>query len=252
MNALINDGEIKKLLLHNIKAFIYDETDSTNTEARRLLKNGLTAPFAVISNIQTGGRGRSGKRFFSPACGVYVTCVLPTDENMSDTVHVTSKAAVAVVRAIKKTFGIDTGIKWVNDIYLHGKKLAGILSESVCNDSGKVHSLIIGVGVNYCIDRFPDELADIATSIWGTETERHALIAEIINSMFEILYDPSELYMQEYMSHSIVLEKEIYFIKNGERFDGRAVSIDKNGALHVLTEKGEQILNSGEISLRVK
>ena len=125
-----------------------EETLSTNSDAR-LMCDGRKNAAVIIADRQTGGRGRQGKVFHSPEGGLYMTVLLPCGLPISESIGVTSCTAVCVCRAIDKITGTNCGIKWVNDIYLDDKKLAGILVESV-NDYTKMESeyLIIGIGVN--------------------------------------------------------------------------------------------------------
>ena len=161
-----------RLILENV-------TDSTNNDAKEILKSGFDGTAAIISDKQTSGRGRLGRSFYSPdKKGLYLSCVFPF-EAYDDIMLVTPFAAVAVCKSVEKlTFGaVKPGIKWVNDVYVNGKKACGILTEPVCGENGKIKCVIIGIGVNLTENDFPDELKNIAVSIGNID--RLALAKDI-------------------------------------------------------------------------
>ncbi len=233
--------------------FIYEETDSTSTEARRYAARGGSGAAVFLADRQTAGRGRMGRSFYSPeGTGVYLSLLLPKGEACGDALLMTSAAAVAVRRAIFKTTGKDTEIKWVNDLYFSGKRVSGILCERIVAD-GREH-IIVGVGINLSTTVFPKELADIATSLGDYDGGvRQALAKECIRELFEVwqsLGEPS--IMEEYRRHSAVLGREISYTQNAQTYAGVAESIDDRGHLHVRRTDGELcILSSGEISVRL-
>ena len=137
-------GYIEKAL--GIPVFAHGTLDSTSSEARRLLRDGRCAPFLVVADSQSEGRGRQGKSFLSPKGGLYMSIALPAPEK--NAVSITTRACVALARAIRSLTGEDVKIKWVNDIWLGDRKVAGILTEAVGDENGNVYSVIIGIGVN--------------------------------------------------------------------------------------------------------
>lgn len=233
------------------------ETASTSTDAREAVKNGITRPLVVLADRQTGGRGRQGKVFHSPEGGLYMTLALPCGLPLSETIGVTSCAAVGVARAIEKISGADCGIKWVNDIYLGERKLCGILVESVNNYEKMVsETLLIGIGVN--LVNTPEvtdsSVRAISLAEAGYTCSRDGLCAAIVREMLEIRdkhFDFSA-YIGEYRRRSVVLGREVSFTRNGVTRTGTAVTVSENGAL-VVDCGGEAVsLDSGEIHLRVQ
>ncbi len=228
--------------------------DSTNSEAKRALSNGLQGNAIFAAEEQTAGRGRRGKSFYSPKqSGVYFSCLLHPNVGLADSAALTSAAAVAVCIAIEKATKKHPQIKWVNDIFIERKKVCGILTEAVSDfESGTVQAVIIGIGINLTTENFPDELMGIAASV-GACIDRCRLIADIyshLKSLCEKLPDRS--FMEEYRKRSLVLGNEISFLRNGTEYRARALAIHDDGGLEVLTENGETlILNSGEISIKL-
>ena len=229
-------------------------TGSTNTDARELITLHPDADTILrTADTQTGGRGRQGKSFASPEGGLYMTLVLKTDTPLSSVVNVTSCAAVAVARALA-SFGVECGIKWVNDIYRNGRKLAGILVESI-NDYETMRSryLILGIGVNVKHNIFPAGIEAVTLEEEGFSIAPAELCAAIVRELLAVRdagFDFSQ-YAEEYRRRSIVLGQEVFFLRNGETMTGTAESIDDRGGLNVRVGKILHTLDSGEITLRV-
>lgn len=226
--------------------------DSTNTEAKRLAIDGTR--YALISaEAQTAGRGRMGRSFYSPdTTGVYFSILYTFSAPIASAVTVTSAAAVAVMRAIKRVCGKQTAIKWVNDLYLHDKKVCGILAESVLDPSRpNEYPVIIGIGINLRNTNFPTELADIAGAL-GSDTSRAELIAAAVEELLPYLDNPDDRsWIDDYRRYSCILGREITWTRGAENRCGKAVGINEDGALLVELPNGERkALFTGEISVR--
>lgn len=253
------------------KLLCYEEIDSTNSEAKRLIEQGEyegDTPLVIVARSQSLGRGRHGKSFCSPAgTGVYMSIVIAPGCPISGQVTITTRVAVAVARAIERCTGTAPGIKWVNDLFLNGKKVCGILCEAVNDyEKGTLDKVIIGVGVNVGYSEMPGELKDIAGSILSEESTREeveelrdrltqAIADSVISELDCMLTGKESGYLSYYRAHSTVIGKDIYFFMDGERTLAHAADIDSEGGLIVTVlegaEKGtEKVLNSGEISLR--
>lgn len=135
--------------------------DSTNNEIKRLAESGAKEGCVVISRSQTSGKGSKGRTFISPDGGLYLSILLHPKEAE----HITAMAAVAGAKAIKAVCGADVGIKWANDLYLNGKKIAGILTEAVYRSENVPEYVILGIGINIEHIDFQDELKAKATSL---------------------------------------------------------------------------------------
>lgn len=242
---------------HNVEVF--DEIDSTNTYLKSCDK-GLKKDFTiVVSDSQTQGRGRINRQFYSPkGSGIYLSILLYPNLSASDCVFLTTAACVAVTRAIKDCLGLDTQIKWVNDIYCKGKKLCGILTESsVDASSGKLNFAVVGIGINFKKSSFPKEISRIATSLEDCvklKCDRNTLISSIINH-FESIYLklPNREFMNEYQKRSFLVGKNVTVFQGEVCYDAVVKSVESNANLVVEKENGETVsLFSGEVSLKIK
>ena len=140
---------IDKLLFD--KNIIYKETtNSTNSDLKELAKEGAKEGTIIISEHQTGGKGRLGKSFYSPkGCGLYFSILLRPDFSPDFAPLITVACAVSVMRAVKTVYQTETEIKWVNDIYSGGKKFCGILTESsISPKDKKLEFAVLGIGIN--------------------------------------------------------------------------------------------------------
>lgn len=249
---IINEEKIVSLLQggeQDLKICVYDLIDSTNSQAKRMFSEGDRSDKLIVARSQSGGRGRLGRSFYSPAeGGIYMTLAYTTDEMIADAVSITSAAAVAVCSAICMNTGVSPDIKWVNDLYLNGKKICGILAESVVQ-ANSCH-IILGIGINLNTKNFPQQLREIAGSI-GAECDPNKLIADIVNELFKFLYGKAD-FMPEYRKRSMVLGKTVLCTRGNESYLGVAEKITDKGALLVRCTNGDLIcMDSGEISLRL-
>lgn len=251
-NALSYD-KIAELIGRGVRLSVFENIDSTNTEAKRQAESGLSVPALIVADAQSAGRGRMGRSFFSPpTTGLYMSFLTEAKAELADTVRMTTAAAVAVASSIEELCGASVGIKWVNDIYLGGRKICGILCESfVCAD-GKRYA-VIGIGINLYTEEFPEDIKDRAASLFPEAGIKNALAARITQKLCEFWEHPdAETIIEYYRAHSIVLGKRIIFTEEGEEREGLALSVDGFGALRVrLDNREERILTGGEISLRV-
>ena len=251
----ISKEEILAHLADSLPVFVFDEIDSTNTEARRRFLAGCPAPALFVADGQTAGRGRQGKSFYSPkGSGLYLSLLIPAKEAFGD-VPVTTLAAVGVARAVERVSGIGCGIKWVNDLYVGGKKVAGLLAEALSAPDG-TRAAVMGVGINVWADEFPAELPEAGALFSGDSVPcadfRNRLAAAVAE---EVLLAASAKekapLMEEYRKRSCVLGKRVYFLQNGARYEGIAHGITEEGGLCVRLDGGEErVLQSGEITLR--
>ncbi len=239
----------------------YASLSSTNRVVKQFALEGAPHGSVVVASEQTDGKGRNGRSFFSPpGTGIYMSVLLRPDLNTSSAILCTTAAAVAVCRAIDSLKGKGSaGIKWVNDVFIDGRKVCGILTEGISGfESGRIESIIIGIGVNFSTPAkdFPPELYTIAGSVFSREVppgvSRNRMVALIINNLLELtdnLEDRS--FLAEYRLRSVVLGKAVLVSVGNETYEAVADEIDDSGALWVKTAQGQRrLLNSGEISLR--
>ena len=237
----------------------FADLPSTNNEAKKYASEGGALPALIMSERQSSGKGRLGRSFYSnDNTGLYMTLVFKSPEKESVFLRLTSLAAVCAAESIRELFGLKVEVKWVNDIYLYSKKAGGILAESFFVEDERF--IALGFGINLYTD-FPDELKDIAISLFGSytdsytlNTQRNALANRIAEKFFEALEkDDLTPYVEKYRKLSCVIGNEITFFENGVAYDAYAYDIDNLGHLYVRLPDGkERTLSSGEISLRVK
>lgn len=239
------------------KLHVYKELGSTNTTAKAMANDQAPHGTVVIAEHQTAGKGRLGRSFYSPgAQGVYLSVVLRLNESTDVSMLVTSAAAVAVCRAIRAVSGIEAQIKWVNDVYIDGKKVCGILTEASMNfENGQLDYLVLGIGINVTERDFPSELRDVATSLshhCASPVDRSRLIGALLNELEAVISTlPSRGFLAEYRERSFLLGERINVITAKETLPGTAVSINDSGHLLVRLDTGElRTLSSGEVSVR--
>lgn len=250
-NDILNADLIKSKLNCDVEVVYYPTIDSTNTQAKRLINEGKTNDMLLTSDEQTAGRGRQGKSFYSPPLtGIYMSYVTHPMAPLQNVVTATTAASVAVCRAIEVLTDKKPKIKWVNDVYLDGKKICGILTEAVTDfETQTVTSVIIGVGMNIKTFDFPKDIEN--ASCLNTDVKRADLIAEITNQLYKINNSDYKDFIDYYRSHSMIIGDKINFIKDNKLTPATALEIDEAGGLVVKLENGEiTTLRSGEISIR--
>lgn len=239
--------------------FVYPTIDSTNKQAKLLALEPDSDHTAVIADTQTAGRGRFGRSFFSPeGCGIYLSVVLhPTPAMLADVTLLTTATAVALCRAITRTTGRSPEIKWVNDLLLGGKKIAGILTEAVTDfETREIRTIVIGCGINVKdAPNLPAELSEIVGSIWGKDTpavSRNALVAAMLTELDAVISTLSTReFLQEYRERCGLLGQEIVFSRGEKTITARAKQIDEDGGLVIAYSDGtEEVLRAGEVSVR--
>ena len=216
--------------------------------------------FVLLAEEQTGGRGRLGRTFVSPAeTGVYQTILLHPTLPVGHIQLATIAAAVAVAEAVTQTAGFSPEIKWVNDVLYEGHKLSGILTEaSIEGESGTVSSLLVGIGVNLRPNpAWPEDVRAVAGALseFG-RTPRRAELAAAVLTHFERAYslleqDRADKLLDQYRSRLCCLGKSIKVIGPAETYQADCIGLDGNGFLLVRDETGQtRTLSSGEISIR--
>lgn len=247
--ARLDKAEIERHLNRkNVEVLVFDTVTSTNDIVKKLILQGDRTDrreYLVAAEMQTAGRGRQGKSFYSPkGSGLYFTLAM-TPKN-SDFTLITSALATAVSKGIDKVCSVETQIKWVNDIYLGGRKICGILAELIGD------AVVAGIGINITTEDFPEELRGRAGSLGGS-IDRNVLAAEIADAAFELCgdLDGNAAEILAYCERrSCVIGRKIKFTDGGVAYRARAVALDGKGGLVVVTEEGERVLRGGEISVR--
>ena len=235
------------------------QTISTNIDLMEMLQQGKGKQGMLIATErQLKGRGRIGREFVSPYGGVYFSIILDISKvPLNKATIITPAAAVAVRESIKELTGIDTHIKWVNDIYLNGKKLCGILTQASTDiETGVIKHAVVGIGINFetDIEEFPKELRSKVISLFNKDnkkTTKNQLVALIYKKLMEYTKDlENPTYMDLYKKYSLVIGKTISFIKNEKEYNAKCIDIDNMGGLIIkMQDNTIQTLTSGEVSI---
>ncbi|MCM1513973.1 MAG: biotin--[acetyl-CoA-carboxylase] ligase [Anaeroplasma bactoclasticum] len=254
---VLDEGKIFSQLKQPKQILILEEVDSTNTFLKHLAKTSDVEELVVVANQQTGGRGRIGRTYVSnPASGIYFSVLYRPKIAIEYAKKLTCLAGVAVVRAIQKLTGLEAKIKWVNDVYIHGKKVCGILTEASTSIEENIFEYaIIGIGVNCYQQAFSKELSAIATTIEDEGkciVSRNDLIAEIINQIdMELAHIEDSHFMEEYKAYSFVIGKKVELHKMNESHLVKVVDITRDGELVVEEDEKVYAISSGEITRMV-
>lgn len=238
----------------------FKSIESTNTEAKRIARGGCDEGTLVSADHQTGGRGRSGRVWSSsPGEAIQFSIVLRPPLDPSRVATITQTGAAAVAMALKD-LGFTPSIKWPNDVILSGKKACGILTEMSC-ELDRIDFIVMGIGINVNISRFPEDIEQIATSLLlegNRKLSRVNLMVRVLNHL-EPLYDQfcsgqeNPDYLNICRELSFLKGKNVKFEKGGELLEGIAGDIDDEGRLKIIMENGREVhLLSGEVHLGLK
>ncbi len=236
-----------KKKLSNSPLHYYKEIDSTNNIAKKLLNEGHYKN-VVIASIQTAGRGRNNRSFTSPNNGLYLSYTLPRlSGNASETFYI----GATVLKALGHCYGEGFMVKWVNDILLNEKKICGILCEGTAN------GVVAGIGINLNTPKshFEEQSlpnAGSVKSILGIDCDIEEIATELVKQLERLVDEEGykdELFLY-YRSKLITLGREVEVHLSDSSFKGRAVRLEEDGSLVVLTENGEIAVNFGDVTVR--
>ena len=260
-NDIISEQGIKKYLKNPEREItVLARTSSTNAVARELAAAGAAEGSAVIAGEQDAGRGRMGRGFFSPpGTGIYLSLLLrPAGFSAQRTVKITTIAAVAMCEAIEAVSPEHAGIKWVNDIFVRGKKVCGILTEASFGlEDGAAEYAVLGAGVNVYVPEggFPPELSEVAGAVLERRRDdiKNRLAAEFINRFDEYYFrQDGKAYSEKYRQRSLVTGRRVKVITPAGSEEALALGIDEECRLLVKYDDGStRALSSGEISVRL-
>ena len=247
-------GQTLQMVFGSFPAYFFPETVSTFAESRKLIASGQESPFCTVAATQTGGRGRLGRSFFSPPGGLYM-CVTIPGKDIPRPDMLTIAAAVAISESIEELTGRKTAIKWVNDIYIDGRKVVGILTEGIVNmEIGGLDEAIVGIGVNLSgtADMIPADLRDRMGFIYQDghpAVTRAVLAADITRRLLDI---QGKDFIGRYRERCFVIGCDVDVLRAGTERRAHAYGLDDDGHLLVRYDDGsEEALSSGEVSLRI-
>ena len=261
-NDILSPQSIEQYLNYPLDLSVYKTITSTNTVLKEKAEQNAPHGTVLIATEQTLGRGRMGKKFYSPSnTGLYISILVRPDIPADQALFLTTSAAVATAKAIEDVSNKKADIKWVNDIYIEGKKVCGILTEAAFNiETSKLDYAIVGIGINVCPPEggFPEDISGIATAIFEKNSDavnkRSILVGHLLNYFMEYYESfDKRAYLDEYISRSMIIGQPISVLSNGTSRNALALEIDKECHLKVRYEDGsEELLNSGEVSTKIQ
>lgn len=239
-----------------------DCVTSTNTILKQRAENGEKEGLLLVASEQTAGRGRLGRSFSSKkGTGIYFSLLLRPNLKITDSLLITTCAAVAVAQAIEEVSGKKTSIKWVNDIYMSDRKVAGILTEASFDvQKNALSYAVLGIGINICFSEnaIPEELIGIAGSVFNEDEIINDASSKIVSKTVDIFMNEyksltKKNFLPFYIERDYLKNQRIRVIKpTGER-DAVANGIDDDFRLLVTYDDGTQeYLSTGEVSAKRK
>lgn len=220
-----------------------------------MASEGAAHGTAVVARRQTRGRGRRGRTWWSPDAGnLYVSVILrPAGTDLETLPALAPAAGLAVAEAIERVAGVNAGLKWPNDVRVGGKKVAGVLAESQIA-GGTVSSVVIGIGINVNVDRVPDELADVATSL-ARETGKTFDLEELLEQLLASLDAVSEQFcasgfatlVDRWNERHALQDQPVRVDTPGGLVEGIARGVDASGGLILETASGRETVSLGEV-----
>lgn len=237
-----------------IKVIIVEQTESTQLLAKNYLAHhDDEVPVAFVANQQTGGYGQHGRHFYSPAeSGIYLSFLLPPQrlQQLRRAGLLTTSVAVVLAEVLEQYFPqAHLSLKWVNDVFLGPKKVAGILTEAVYQLDNPAASLIIGIGVNLTTENFPTALANKAGALGKADNvDRNQLVADLLVALLGMLADYNTgKYLVEYRRRCFLLGRTVTIKTTRGMLAGVAVDISSNGGLVINSGGKRRIIHSGEV-----
>ncbi|NLA30724.1 MAG: biotin--[acetyl-CoA-carboxylase] ligase [Methanomicrobiales archaeon] len=228
----------------------FDRTASTSWVGKQLASEidpEKLHGMVIIAEEQTGGFGRLGRAWVSPAGGIWITIVLKPEIPIDRLFMITMAGSIAIARAIRKEYGLSALIKWPNDIFVGDKKVGGLLLELEA-EADAIHYALLGIGIdaNISLADLPPNLRDVVTSLHvevGHEVDRVALLARVLRE-FELRYQQLEdeeydSIVREWKSLSLTLEQRVAIRTINKTFEGEAIDIDSHGALIIRRDNGK-------------
>ena len=239
--------------------FYYDQTDSTNTRAKAFAENGGAAGALFVADQQVAGKGRRGRQWQSPPGSSISMSILLRPQIPPDKASMlTLVAAISVAQGIREASGLETGIKWPNDIVIGGRKCVGILTE-MSTEIDFINYVVVGIGINVSQAEFPEEIRETATSLQlesGKPQRRAAIIAACMKALeenYETFLRSQDLsgLIEGYSELLVNRGRQVRILQPGNEFEAEAIGINEQGELLVRCQDGSvKEIYAGEVSVR--
>ncbi len=244
MEKLNKDKILQNLPANKVNLEIFNEIDSTNDEAKRIIvQNDF---HVIIAERQTKGRGRLGKKWSSPNSGnIYMTICTENDHSNSPLSLVTGLICKRAINKISNKLLVS--LKWPNDILVKDKKIGGILVEKEIQK--EITRTIIGIGININIKKQESWWGDLSN--YNLETKRNELINQILLEFISMSKNMNPNWMDEWRDSCIHMNKQIKIeVGNSSKKEAFFKDIDENGNAIIETDEGKKVMSSGEISIK--
>ena len=238
--------------------FIHEYLDSTNAEALREISGGAQAPFVILAEQQSAGRGRRGRKWISPfAENIYYSLVLRIDGGMRQLEGLSLIVGLAVLSSLREFGSCDAGLKWPNDVLVGNKKIAGILLELVGDPADVCHVVIgIGINVNMMVASDVDQSWTSVRLEAGQAINRNELIVALGRNLQGYLIrheaEGFAAIQAEWESNHLWQGREVTLIAGTHTVDGVVAGVDQQGALRLNVAGQEKVFSGGELSLRLR
>ena len=238
--------------------FIHESLDSTNAEALREISGGAQAPFVILAEQQSAGRGRRGRKWISPfAENIYYSLVLRIDGGMRQLEGLSLIVGLAVLSSLREFGSRDAGLKWPNDVLVGNKKIAGILLELVGDPADVCHVVIgIGINVNMMVASDVDQSWTSVRLEAGQTINRNELIVALGRNLQGYLIrheaEGFAAIQAEWESNHLWQGREVTLIAGTHTVDGVVTGVDQQGALRLNVAGQEKVFSGGELSLRLR
>ncbi len=253
----ITDGLNTKLV--GKRVYYFDTIDSTQNFAIKIAPNPIENGTVVISQKQTRGRGRFGRKWLSPQGGIWLSIVLHPMFDISVTTLFPIAASLALANAIEKTFQIDSKLKWPNDVTIKGKKVAGMLVDASV-ESNKIEYLVLGVGINFQVNpkqlekslKKTENFYGITSLIDKNENQSPILLVQnFLNELENIIEllnkEKRKIIIKNWTKKSSSIGKNITISTYSGKLNGKAIKLDDDGALVIKNNKNIQRILAGDV-----
>jgi BirA family biotin operon repressor/biotin-[acetyl-CoA-carboxylase] ligase len=237
---------------------VFDSLDSTNAEALRAIETGREAPFLVLAERQTAGRGRRGRKWVSPfGENIYFSLVLRIEGGMRQLEGMSLVVGLATLQTLRELNIAHAGLKWPNDILVGQRKLAGILLELV-GDPADVCHVVIGIGINVNMQS-TEEVDQQWTSMRlesGGAVDRNQVIALLGDKLQHYLARHQQqgfaAIQEEWELNHLWQGRSVTLIAGVHEVEGVVLGIDRQGGLRLDVDGEERVFSGGELSLRLR
>jgi BirA family biotin operon repressor/biotin-[acetyl-CoA-carboxylase] ligase len=241
------------------QSYYFDSIDSTQNQALKMADDPANNGTVIIAAKQTGGKGRSGRKWVSPKGGIWLSIILHPKFDISITTLFPIASALALSNSLEKMLKISPELKWPNDLTIKGKKIAGMLVDASL-ESNRIENLVLGVGINFDVDvKQIEKILKGSSNFYGvaslSEQKRKIKPIELVQSFlveFEKIYEllntkQTKKIISEWTKRSSTIGKNVQLDTRGGKIKGKAIKIDDDGALVISNKDKTSRIVAGDI-----